>query len=103
MGIRAKILSIFGNKKSTIRETAKATGLPKSTAYHLEQQSKKRSEASGFGIWETEQGQHALVRLVVSSIYIFGVKGGKGAGALHEFFKMSALDQHAGLSQNCIL
>ena len=103
MGVRKKILSIFRNKKSTVRETSAATGLPKSTVHYHKQQSKKRSEASDFGIWETEQGYHALVRLVISSIYVFGVKGGKGAGSMHEFFKMSALDKHAGLSESTLL
>lgn len=103
MSIREKLLSIFRNKKSTIRETAEATGIPKSTVHYNEQQSIKRSAASGYGFWETEQGHFALFRLVITSIYVFGVKGGKGAGSMHEFFTMNGLDKHAGLSKNSLL
>ena len=103
MGIRKKIISIFGNKKATVRATAEATGLPKSTVHYHQQQSKLRSNASGEDFWETEQGYHTIVRLVISTIYIFGIKGGQGAGKLSAFFKMTGLDKHAGLSQSTIL
>lgn len=103
MGVREKILSIFGNKRSTIRKTAEVTGLPKSTVHYHQKQSEKGSKASNTSIWESEEGYRALVRLVIGSIYVFGVKGGKGAGSMHEFFKMSALDQHAGLSESTLL
>lgn len=94
---------ILRHKKETVRGTSAAVGLPKSTVHHHLQQSKFRSESSGENFWETEQGYHTIVRLVVGTIYIFGVKGGKGAGTLSEFFKMTELDKHAGLSQSSIL
>ena len=37
-------------------------------------------------MWETEAGRHWLIRLVVATLFVFGLKRGVGAETLSEFF-----------------
>ncbi len=52
--------------------------------------------------WETEEGQRWVVRLVVATLYTFGLKRGVGADTLSEFFYRLRLDTHLGCSSSAL-
>ncbi len=89
MGLRDKIISIFSKNGKSIRENAKENGIP------------NQNPESTF--WETEAGYKFLVRMVVASIYTFCIKGGIGAGRIHEFFEQMRIGTHVGISDSSIL
>ncbi len=103
MSLRSKIISIFGNKKKTIRSTAESTSIPKSTVHYHLQQAEQRNQYPESSFWETEQGNSFLVRLVVATLYTFCIKGGIGAGRVHEFFSFIRIGTHVAISETTIL
>ncbi len=86
-----------------IRNICSLLEFARSTVYYHKLKSKKRVELSGCEFWETTQGYGFIVRIVIVSIYVFAIKGGCGAGRLHEFFKLLNLDRYAGVSERSIL
>ena len=103
MKIREKIRQIFKREGVSGRKIAKELNIPKSTIYHTIQQTKKRQSAGGTGIWDTDDGYAFMIRLVVSSIFSFGVKGGFGAGKLKSYFEMLNIGSHLAISETTIL
>jgi hypothetical protein len=49
-------------------------------------------------LWETEAGRLWLTRLVVATLYIFGLKRGVGIETMSEFFAHLRLETHVGCS-----
>ncbi len=103
MKIADKIRSIFVRKEKPVRTISRETGIPKSTVHYHKGKLQERVQASGTAFWETEEGMHFIIRLVIGTIYIFALKSGNGAGRLHEFFKLLQLDRYTGVSETTIL
>jgi hypothetical protein len=72
------------NKPESVKEVSEATGIPVRTIYHHDKRRKKRAKDSGTKQWDTAWGQNFLKRMIISSIYTFGIKGGAGAGRISE-------------------
>jgi hypothetical protein len=53
-------------------------------------------------VWETEEGRQWLRRLVVATLYIFGLKGGIGLDTMSEFFARLHLETQAGCSPSAL-
>ncbi len=103
MKILQKISSIFQRMEDSVRSISRKIGVPKSTVHFHKQKISERISDQGTDFWESDLGRQHIIRLVIGSIYVFSIKGGKGAGLLNEFFELLALDKHTGISQSSIL
>jgi hypothetical protein len=83
---------------STIRAIAAATGIPKSSVHRHQQALKKEHQYPEAELWRTDIGEQWLKRLVVATIYVFGLKRGVGAESLSEFFYKLGLEPFVGVS-----
>ncbi|MEE8290285.1 MAG: hypothetical protein V3R80_02290, partial [Candidatus Tectomicrobia bacterium] len=52
--------------------------------------------------WETDDGRAWLKRLVVATLYLFGLKRGVGAETISDFFTRLHLHRHVGSSPSAI-
>jgi hypothetical protein len=52
--------------------------------------------------WETEEGRRWLVRLVVATLYTFGLKRGVGVETMSEFFARLRLETQVGCSPSAL-
>ena len=106
MGLWAKSLLIFNsirdNGKSSIRCLAEQTGLSKSSVHRHLQAAGRRDRYPESGLWETEAGRLWLIRLVVATLFIFGLKRGVGADTISEFFGRLHLETHVGCSPSAL-
>jgi len=103
MKLREKIISIFTRQKQPVRTIEQETGIPKSTAHHHKQKIEMRNQFDESTFWETEAGYNFLKRIVIATIYTFGIKGGSGAGRIREFFEYIRIGTHVGISDSSIL
>jgi hypothetical protein len=82
MGLWAKSLRIFNclcaNATQSVRRLAQQTGLSKSRVHRLQQAIERRNSPPESWWWETEDGRQWVPRLVVATLYIFGLKRGMG-------------------------
>jgi hypothetical protein len=53
-------------------------------------------------LWETEAGRTWLIRLVVATLFVFGLKRGVGAETLSDFFGRLHLEAHVGCSPSAL-
>ena len=74
------------NQGESLRKSSESIGVAKSTIHYHDQRRKKRIASSGTDQWETAWGQWYLKRMIISTIYTFGIKGGVGAGRISEHF-----------------
>ena len=106
MGLWAKSLLIFNalydNAQQSIRHVAQQTGLSKSSVHRLKQAMARRDRHPESWWWETAEGRGWLLRLVVATLYTFGLKRGVGAETLHEFFVRLRLDMQVGCSPSAL-
>ena len=106
MGFWTKSLRIFnllcGNGKQSVRDIAQKTGFSKSSVHRLEQAMERRNCHPESGFWETEEGRSWLTRLVVATLYTFGLKRGVGAESISEFFSHLRLETHVGCSPSAL-
>jgi transcriptional regulator with XRE-family HTH domain len=106
MGFWAKSRQIYSSLrehgKQSIRQLAEHTGLSKSSVHRLEQARDSRNRYPESWFWETEEGQRWFIRLVVATLYTFGLKRGVGAETLSEFFVRLHLDTHLGCSPSAL-
>jgi hypothetical protein len=106
MGFWAKSLQIFNlireNGKQSVRHLARQSGFSKSSVHRLEQARARRDRHGESWFWETEEGYSWLLRLVVGTLYIFGLKRGVGADSISEFFCRLRLEAHLGCSPNAL-
>jgi hypothetical protein len=102
----AKSCRIFNafcdNAKQSIRQVAKQTGFSKSSVHRLKQAMARRDSHPESWFWETDEGRIWLLRLVVATLYTFGLKRGVGAETLSEFFGRLHLDMHIGCSPSAL-
>jgi hypothetical protein len=106
MGLWAKGLRIFNafcdNAKQSIRQVAHQTGFSKSSVHRLKQAMERRDGYPESWLWETAEGHGWLLRLVVATLYIFGLKRGVGADSISEFFCRLRLESHVGCSPSAL-
>lgn len=106
MGLWAKSVVIFNamreHGKQSIRSLADRTGLSKSSVHRHLQAMERRDRYSESSWWETEAGRAWLIRLVVATLFVFGLKRGVGAETLSEFFSRLRLEGHVGCSPSAL-
>jgi hypothetical protein len=106
MGLWAKSVGIFNaireHGKQSIRSLADRTGLSKSSVHRHLQAMEHRDRYPESSLWETEAGRTWLIRLVVATLFVFGLKRGVGAETLSEFFGRLRLDSHVGCSPSAL-
>ena len=106
MGLWAKSVLIFNSLrehgKQSIRSLADRTGLSKSSVHRHLQAMDRRDRYPESSLWETEAGRNWLIRLVVATLLVFGLKRGVGAETLSEFFGRLHLEAHVGCSPSAL-
>ncbi len=106
MGFWAKSVVIYNcirqHGKLSIRLLARHTGFSKSSVHWLEQARKRRDHHPESWFWETQEGRSWFLRLVVATLYTFGLKRGVGAETLREFFVRLRLETQLGCSPNAL-
>ena len=68
----------------SIRHLAECTGLSKSSVQRQTQAMARRDRHPESWLWETEEGRGWLLRLVIATLFIFGLKRGVGADSISE-------------------
>src|SRR5216684_1226181 len=106
MGVWAKSLQIFkclcDNGQQSVRRIAQKTGFSKSSVHRLQQAKARRDTHPESWWWETEAGRCWLIRLVVATLYTFGLTRGVGAETISEFFGRLRLETHVGCSPSAL-
>jgi hypothetical protein len=106
MGLWAKSVRIFNvirtHGQQSIRGLAERTGLSKSSVHRHLQAIDRRDRYPESSLWETEPGRAWLIRLVVATLFMFGLKRGVGAETLSEFFSRLRLEAHVGCSPSAL-
>jgi hypothetical protein len=106
MGLWAKSVLIFNTIRThgqqSVRSLAERTGLSKSSVHRHLQTIHRRDGYPESSLWETEAGRTWLIRLVVATLLVFGLKRGVGAETLSEFFGRLHLEAHVGCSPNAL-
>jgi hypothetical protein len=106
MGFWDKSLQIFNclcdHGTQSVRRLAHKTGFSKSSVHRLQQAMARRGGDPESWLWETEAGRQWLTRLVVATLYTFGLKRGVGMDTLHEFFVRLHLATQMGCSPTAL-
>jgi hypothetical protein len=106
MGLWAKSVGIFNaireHGKQSIRSLAERTGLSKSSVHRHLQAIDRRDRYPESSLWETEPGRAWLIRLMVATLFEFGLKRGVGAETLSEFFGRLRLEGTVGCSPSAL-
>src|SRR5256714_10585893 len=106
MGLWAKSVVILNSirayGKQSIRSLADRTGLSKSSVRRRIQALERRDRYPESSFWETPAGRAWLIRLVVATLFVFGLKRGVGAETLSEFFSRLRLEWHVGCSPSAL-
>jgi Family of unknown function (DUF6399)/IclR helix-turn-helix domain len=106
MGLWAKSVIIFNSLREhgqqSIRSLAARTGLAKSSVHRHLQARDRRDRYPESSLWETEAGRTWLIRLMVATLFVFGLKRGVGAETLSEFLGRLHLDAHVGCSPSAL-
>src|SRR5512144_1824197 len=78
MGFWDKSLQIFNclcdHTTQSVRHMAQQTGLSKSSVHRLTQAMARRNSHPESWLWETAEGRQWLTRLVVATLYTFGLR-----------------------------
>ena len=82
----------------SVRCIAQRTGFSKSSVHRLQQAMERRNSHPESWFWATEDGRRWLTRLIVATLYIFGLKRGVGAETISEFFARLRLATQVGCS-----
>ncbi len=102
----AKSLLIFNaireNSKQSIRQLARHTGLSKSSVHRYTQAMARRDCHPESWLWDTPEGRNWLIRLVVATLCMFGLKRGVGAETISEFFGRLHLETPVGCSPSAL-
>jgi Family of unknown function (DUF6399)/IclR helix-turn-helix domain len=106
MGLWAKSVLIFNaireHGQQSVRRLAERTGLSKSSVHRHLQAINRRDRYPESSLWETAAGRTWLLRLVVATLLVFGLKRGVGAETLSEFFGRLHLEAHVGCSPSAL-
>src|ERR687883_114596 len=96
------INAIREHGKQSIRSLADRIGLSKSSVHRHLQAMDRRDRYPESSLWETEPGRAWLIRLVVATLFVFGLKRGVGAETLSEFFSRLHLEAQVGCSPSAL-
>src|SRR5512132_277191 len=88
--------------KQSVRRIAQKTGCSKSSVHRLTQAMVRRGVHPESWLWETEDGRRWLTRLVVATLYTFGLKRGVGIETLSEFLTRLRLATQVGCSPGAL-
>ena len=106
MGLWAKSLRIFkclcDHGRQSVRRMAQQTGLSKSSVHRLQHAMERRNSHPESWLWETAEGRQWLTRLVVATLYTFGLKRGVGLDTMSEFFTRLHLATQVGCSPSAL-
>jgi hypothetical protein len=106
MGFWDKSLQIFKclceNGRQSVRRLAQQTGLSKSSVHRLTQAMQRRDVHPESWVWETTEGRRWLQRLVVATLYTFGLTRGVGVDTISEFFVRLRLETQVGCSPSAL-
>src|SRR5262252_7610194 len=106
MGLWAKSVRIFNAMREygtqSVRRLAEQTGFSKSSVHRHLQAINHRDRYPESSLWETEAGRTWLIRLVVATLFVFGLKRGVGAETISEFFGRLHLEAHVGCSPSAL-
>jgi hypothetical protein len=106
MGLWDKSLRIFNclceHGQQSVRRVAQQTGLAKSSVHRLQQAMARRGVHPESWLWETADGRQWLTRLVVATLYTFGLKRGVGMDTMSEFFTRLHLETQRGCSPSAL-
>src|SRR5262245_15564994 len=102
----AKSLRVFNclweHGTQSVRRIARKTGFSKSSVHRLQQAIARRGCHPESWLWETEEGRGWLIRLVVATLYTFGLKRGVGLETISEFFVRLRLATQVGCSPSAL-
>src|SRR5262249_3441637 len=102
----AKSLRVFNclweHGTQSVRRIAHQTGFSKSSVHRLQQAITRRGRYPESWLWETEEGRGWLSRLVVATLYTFGLKRGVGLETISEFFMRLHLTTQVGCSPSAL-
>jgi hypothetical protein len=106
MGLWAKSVVIFNSIRDhgmqSVRRLAEQSGLSKSSVHRHLQAIERRDRYPESSFWETEAGCTWLIRLVIATLFVFGLKRGVGAESISEFFGHLHLEAHVGCSSSAL-
>jgi hypothetical protein len=85
-----------------VRRIAQQTGFSKSSVHRLKQAMERRDVHPESWLWETAEGRRWLTRLVVATLYTFGLKRGVGVETMSEFFARLRLETQMGCSPSAL-
>jgi hypothetical protein len=106
MGFGDKSLLVFkylcDYGRHGVRRIAQQTGLSKSSVHRLQHAMERRNSHPESWLWETEEGRQWLTRLVVATLYTFGLKRGVGLDTMSEFFARLHLETQLGCSPSAL-
>src|SRR5215471_7728794 len=106
MGFWAKSVRIFkylcDHGTQSVRRVARQTGLSKSRVHRLTQAMQHRDHYPESWLWETAEGRQWLTRLVIATLYTFGLKRGGGLDTISEFFVRLHLATQVGCSASAL-
>ena len=106
MGLWTKSIRIFNAMRTygqqSVRGLAERTGLSKSSVHRHLQAMDRRDRYPESSLWETEAGRTWLIRLMVATLFVFGLKRGVGAETHSEFLSRLHLDAHVGCSSSAL-
>ena len=94
--------SLCENGKQSVRRIAQKTGLSKSSVHRLQQAMTRRGGYPESWLWETEDGRRWLTRLVVATLYTFGLTRGVGLDTISTFFARLRLASQIGRSPTAL-
>jgi hypothetical protein len=94
--------SLCDHGTQSIRRIAQQTGLSKSSVHRLQHAMERRNRYPESWLWETEDGRQWLTRLVVATLYTFGLKRGVGLDTMSEFFTRLHLATQVGCSPSAL-
>ena len=106
MPLWAQSVQIFNamreNGTQSIWRLAERTGLSKSRVHRHRQAIDRRDRSPESGLGDTEEGRLWLLRLVVATFLIFGLKRGVGADTISAFVGRLYLDAHGGCAPSAL-
>ena len=93
---------LYDHGTQSVRQVARKTGLSKSSVHRLTQAMQRRDSHPESWWWETAEGRQWLTRLVLATLYTFGLKRGVGLDTISEFFVRLHLATQVGCSASAL-
>ena len=94
--------SLCDHGTQSVRCIAQQTGLSKSSVHRLQHAMQRRNRHPESWFWETADGRQWLTRLVVATLYTFGLKRAVGLDTMSEFFARLHLATQVGCSPSAL-